>query len=125
MCVQAYERLHLKCSQCNNFLGGKVVTAIYCETCDQYFHLPCFELNTSEEIEEDDACIYIESGILLQLLYDLTRQGSTPRSTNVVELSVTHKFVRSFPVEGKKLIQNLFFIKSSPNNYHFSPVVGS
>ena len=45
------------------------MTAIYCETCDQYFHLPCFELNTSEEIEEDDACIYIESGILHSFNY--------------------------------------------------------
>ena len=43
--------MHQKCFQCNKFLGGIVLTTIYCETCQQHFHLPCFELDTSEDTE--------------------------------------------------------------------------
>ena len=34
---------HVLCAVCNNFLGGKIFTGIYCSTCNQYFHLGCFE----------------------------------------------------------------------------------
>ena len=58
-------KMHLKCFQCNNFLGGIVITAIHCKTCDQYFHLPCFELDTSDDSDDEDSSIPCESGIFL------------------------------------------------------------
>lgn len=53
-------KIHRKCHQCNDFLGGIVLNAIYCYTCDQYFHLPCFE--TNEDTEEEEASSHAESG---------------------------------------------------------------
>ena len=41
--VDENEQDHVICSVCNNFLGGKIFTGIYCSTCDKYFHLGCFE----------------------------------------------------------------------------------
>ena len=41
-----------KCSECQNYLGGKIWTAVHCFDCDQYFHINCFELEKDEE-EED------------------------------------------------------------------------
>ena len=29
------------------------MTAIYCKTCDKYYHLNCFELDEDEEEEEE------------------------------------------------------------------------
>ena len=57
-------KMHLKCFQCNNFLGGIVLTAIYCKTCDQYFHLPCLELDTSDDTDNEDSSIPGKSGTL-------------------------------------------------------------
>ena len=56
-------KMYQKCFECRDFLGGIVITAIYCNTCEQYFHLPCFELNTNDDTdeEEEDASIH-ESG---------------------------------------------------------------
>mgnify|MGYP001234727955 CR=1 FL=1 len=31
------------------YLGGKILTAIYCETCGKYYHLNCFELDDDGE----------------------------------------------------------------------------
>ena len=41
--VDENEQDHVICAVCNNFLGGKIFTGIYCSTCDKYFHLGCFE----------------------------------------------------------------------------------
>ena len=60
--------MHQKCFQCNKFLGGIVLTTIYCETCQQYFHLHCYELDTSkdttegEEEEDGEEIVNVESG---------------------------------------------------------------
>ena len=55
---------HFKCSECDKYLGGKILTAIYCETCDQYYHLNCFELDDGgyTDGEEDDSQGATESG---------------------------------------------------------------
>ena len=37
------------------------MTAIYCTTCDKYYHLNCFELDDDGEEEEEQ--IVIETGI--------------------------------------------------------------
>ena len=54
-------KMHQKCYQCNDFLGGIILNAIYCYTCDQYFHLPCFETSEDQE-EEEEASSHAESG---------------------------------------------------------------
>ena len=54
-------KMHQKCYQCNDFLGGIILNAIYCYTCDQYFHLPCFETSEDPE-EEEEASSHAESG---------------------------------------------------------------
>lgn len=45
---------HLKCSQCEQYLGGKILTAIFCETCNKYYHLNCFELDDDDAEEEEE-----------------------------------------------------------------------
>ena len=41
--VDENERDHVICGVCNNFLGGKIFTGVYCTTCNKYFHVGCFE----------------------------------------------------------------------------------
>ena len=75
-------KTYQKCFECRDFLGGIVITAIKCNTCEEYFHLPCFELNTSDEIgeEEEDTSMHGESGTIsvcsvsnvTYLLHDVT-----------------------------------------------------
>ena len=44
-----FRKEHLKCGECKKYLGGFIITAIFCHCCNMYFHINCFELDKGKE----------------------------------------------------------------------------
>ena len=34
---------HVKCGECTNYLGGKILKGVYCTDCNKHYHINCFE----------------------------------------------------------------------------------
>ena len=35
---------HMRCAECNEYMGGKIFKVIYCLDCKAYFHINCFQI---------------------------------------------------------------------------------
>ena len=46
---------HKKCGHCGDFLLGKLLRGIVCETCRSTYHEECFKSSNSDAVEEDDS----------------------------------------------------------------------
>ena len=46
VCREDQKEDHYKCAECHRYLGGKIITAIYCLDCQQYYHVNCFQVES-------------------------------------------------------------------------------
>lgn len=44
VCREDREEDHFKCAECHGYLGGKIITAIYCLDCQRHYHVNCFQV---------------------------------------------------------------------------------